>query len=499
MLYLLKTLFFIDVLMVIGLLLFRWALLPPNRSLVSGKLFALALLTPVVALFCGNLYLFCLYLVLVVAFNSRSRTELAGVYLFLLPLMPILSTETGVGGIYLLVVSIVSATGLGALIGVLTTGGRRAATLLRYDLAMWTLVVLFVFMYNRYGNPTVLLRGTVTYLLAFVGPFLLVSRAGRSPADVERMLLRLSLGATLVAVTALFQASRNWILFETYYSALHVRLPITTAYLSMRGGLLRSSGSMGDYSSAGLFLAIAVTLLPLLRRHFRPAGFWVVMAVSVGGLFVTQSRGGWVAAIVGLLFIAAWRGKWGRLLLLAGAAAAGQGAVLAAGKTSRLAQLAGQSDAASGTVDYRQRLLTQGLEQVRSHPLFGQPPEQVVSALSDLRQGEQIVDFVNSHLFVAMVAGIPLFLLWCSIFLMPVVDGWRQRRDRSLLAAVPAAIIVPDMVALLFTSQGDRNLTWLLIALGLAGPCLIFARGTAARRSSIEPVAVQPVGPVPSS
>jgi len=495
MFYFLKTLFFIDVLMVVGLLLFRWALAPRHRGLVSGKLAALALVTPVVALFCGNIFLFCLYLVLVVAFNSRSRPELAGVYLFLLPLMPVLTRETGVGGIYLLAVSTVAAMGLGALIGAAVTGGKRAPTLPRYDMAMWALVVLFIFMYNRNGSPTLLLRGLVIYLLAFAGPYLLVSRAGRSAADLERMLLRLCLGATIMAVVALFQARRHWVLFEGYNQALHVSFGLGSASLSMRAGFLRTGGSMVDYSAGGLFLAVVVTLLPLLRRHFRPLGFWTVLATLVGGLVMTQSRGGWVAAVAGLLFVAAWRGHWGRVALLAGGATAGWAAALASG-SSRLAQMAGQGAAASGNIEYRQRLFTRGMDEVRSHPLLGQPPEYLVNHLADLTQGEHIVDFVNGHLFVAMAAGVPLFLFWCCAWLMPIVEGWGQRRDRSLLSVVPAAILVPANVALIFTSTGDRNLTWPIIALGLAAPCLAIGRrtGIAARPSPV-PIAIPGPGP----
>ena len=486
MLYLLKTLTVIDVLMVASLLLFRWALVPRGRDVVSGKLFAIGVITPVVALFCGNIYLFCLYLVVLVAFNARSRPELAGTYLFLLPLMPIVSQETGVGGIYLLPVSTVAAMGLGALIGVMVTGGRRLPGLPRYEVALWVMVAIFIFIYNRAGNPTFLLRGLTTYLLAFAGPYMMMNRAPRGADDIERMLLRLCLGGVAVAVTACFQARRHWILFETYYPSLHVPIPLLSASLAMRAGLLRTGGSMVDYSAAGLFLASVLTLLPLLRHRFRPVGFWAVIAILISGLFVTQSRGAWVSAVVGFLFVSAYRGKWGRVVIAAGSAVAAELAVLTFAKSGKLAQILGRTQEASGNVTYRQTLFSQGLKQVRSHPLFGQPPEQIVAALSDLTQGEHIVDIVNTHLFIAMGAGLPLFAIWCLIWSMPVVEGWRHRMgDGGQLAVVPVAIIVPVMVALTFTSPGDRNLTWAMIALGLTAPCLAVARSPKVRRARV--------------
>lgn len=76
-----------------------------------------------------------------------------------------------------------------------------------------------------------------------------------------------------------------------------------------------------------------------------------------------------------------------------------------------------------------------------------------------------------------MTAGIPLFLVWCCVWLSPVFVAWRRRHmlGADLLEA-PAAIIVPVMVALAATSIMDRNLTWPTIALGLAGPCLALSR-----------------------
>lgn len=485
MLYLVKILFFIEVLMTIGLLLFRWALTRGDRGLVSGKLFALALLTPVVALFCGNMYLFCLYLAAVVAFNARSRTELAGTYLFLLPLMPSLTVDAGVGGIYLLGISSVFAMGLGALVGFAVTGPARGAgagtrsavTLPRYDLAMWGIVALFLFIYNRDLNPTGLLRALTANVLGFVGPFLLVSRGARRAADLERLLLRLCLGGTIMAVTTCFQARWHWVLFEAYYQALHVPLAGESAAMALRAGMLRTGGSMVDYSAGGLFLAVVLTLMSLLRHRFRASGYWAVMAVLAAGLVFTESRGAWVAAIVGLVFVAACRGQWGRVLLLGGGAVAAELAVLTFAQSGTLAQILGRTDEASGNVVYRQQLAAQGMDQIRAYPLLGQPPGQLVANMLHLMQGQHIVDFVNGHLFVAMAAGVPAFALWCLVWAMPVTEGWRHRRaEYARLAVAPGAIIVPAMVALTFTSIVDRNLTWPIIALGLAGPCLTAGR-----------------------
>ena len=466
MLYLLKTLGYIDVLVAAGLLLFRWALLPQHKGLVSVKLATIALTTPAVALLCGNVNLLFLYLAVVVAFNSRSRLELAGVFLFLLPSMPMLSIETNIAGVYLFAFSTMVAMSLGALVGTLATRPRGMRTLPRYDAAIWFLVGLLTFIDDRFSGGTIVLRALTLNTLLLAAPYLLVSRAARGPADLEQLLLRWSLGATTMAVTACFQTWRHWVLYETYSQVLHVPIPYSGVYTALRAGFLQTGGSMVNYSAAGLLLAAVITALPLLRQAFRPIGFWAVLVTLIGGLLATQSRGAWIAAVVGWAVLALWRRRWRQIVLMAVGAIALEAITVVLPADSRLAEALGTSGHAHETADYRRSLADQGLAQVRSHPLLGQPFGQLTSNLSGLNQGQHIVDFVNSHLFVAMSAGVPLFLLWCAVWLMPVVDGLRQDR-RTLLHGASPAIVVPAFVALTFTSLVDRNMTWLVIALAL--------------------------------
>jgi hypothetical protein len=472
--YLLKTLLVIDVLIVMALALFRWTLIPQHRHIVSMKVVALGLLTPAVALFCGNVYIFYVYLLAVVAFNSQSRIELASTYLFMLPLMPELSVETSFKSIYLFAISAPLAMGCGALIGFIISSSRKPLKILRYDISIFAIIFIFVYIYNRDLNPTGILRGVVLNVLSLLGPYLLISRALRGVKDVELLLLRLCLGATILSVTALFQARFHWVLFQTYYEAMHVPFPMQSWTLAMRAGMLRTGGSMIDFSAGGLFLACVLSLMPFLRSRFRTVGFWTIVTVLVCGLIVSQSRGAWVAAIVGLVLTFALRGLWGRVVLLAGGAALAEIAILVFAKSGRLALIAGQTSEATDSVSYRRRLIESGINQIQNHPILGQSPDSLVRNMPELMQGQHIVDFVNSHLFIVMAAGIPMFVVWCGVWLMPIADAWRKRsRVNENLTEIGHAMIVPVMVALIFTSIVDRNVTWAVIALSIAGPCSV--------------------------
>lgn len=467
MLYVIKTLFYIVALLLIPLVAYRWALRSEYKHLITPKIIILIISVPFIALLNHNPFIFFTYLVIITAFNSRSKSELAGTYLLLLPTMPALTMDTGFGGIYLLSLSSMAAMGFGALIGSFLSKSPRVSPSGFYDLCIVVLIIIFTFIYNRDGNYTVLLRGLTTYIIAFAGPFLLVSRSTNNIRDIEGLVLRFCAGGMIVAVTGIFQARWQWIIFETYHQTMHVPIPLATAALSLRAGFLRTGGSMIDYTAGGMFLALVVSVFPLLRNRFTSLGFYLTLLILLGGLTVTQSRGAWVAAIAGSMFVAAFRGQWRRFFALVGSTAVVEFALLTFANSSRLAQIAGQTSEASGTIDYRQRLLTLGLQQIKKHPLLGQTPEALIANLYELRQGQSIVDFVNAHLFVAMTAGIPVFTIWAAIWILTVLFEWQNRKTRSL-SAVPSAIVVAAMTCLIFTSFIDRNTTWFIIALGLA-------------------------------
>ena len=482
----LKTLAAIEVLLVLGLVLFRVALARGHRDVLRPGAIAVTLLTPAVGLLCGSAFIFYAYLAAAVAFNSRSRATLAATYLLMLPMTPALGQEAAAGAVYLLPVSALAAMNLGALIGVAITAKRRAFVNPGYDIAVLLLIALFVFIDARGVSATSIVRFVIVSVVGFGGPYLLISRGIASRTDLDRALLSLGLAGFLAAVIAVFQTLRHWVLYQAFNEALHLSLGLQSFTSYIRGGLLRTGGPLVDFSVAGVFFAAVLMMLPYLKSKFHTLWYWGVVAVILAGLFVTQSRGGWVGAALGLAVILIFRRRlWQAIALAAIAALLRFVLFLSLSDSSRLAETFGQTGDAAFTADYRMNLLTRGLEQVGAHPVSGQPPRQLVASLSDLMQGQHIVDFVNSHLYVTMTTGVPGFILWLTIWLMPIVRCWHVRKAAppgANPAEVPVGIIVATMVALTATSLGDRNLAWPTIALALSGACAALAGRTDAIR-----------------
>ncbi|MFT3976822.1 MAG: O-antigen ligase family protein [Sphingomonas bacterium] len=481
--YLIKTLIVIEFLLSMGLFLYRAALVPSQRHIVDAKVVGLILLTPAVALLCHNIYIYYAYLMVAVAFNWRSRAELCSIYLLMLPMTPMMSLGGQIGGLYLIQLSTVAVMNIGALIGLFIARRQRAYTRPAFDAAIFLLFAMHVYIDSRgegAASVTNFARLLIVQGIAICIPYVVVSRALGERRDIDLSLLRLTLAGFLAALIAVFETARNWILYQSFYGALKVQMLAGSATLNMRGGRLRTGGPLLDNTGAGIFFAVVLMILPFLRSRFRPAAFWGVAAIMAAGLFATQSRGAWIAAIVGFGAILVYRGQSSRAALFAGLGGGAAAIVLLTlDKGSRLAETLGVSGRSVGTGEYRSRLLSRGLEQIAAHPLLGQSPQQLVANMSDMVQGQHIVDFVNTHLYIAMAAGLPWFAVWLGIWASASVAAWRLRKAAQPgenAAEVPFAIIVTAMAALVATSPIDRNMTWAIIALALAQPCFALAK-----------------------
>lgn len=482
-----KSLFYLEAILLFGVLFFRWALVDRMKVLIGARAFALVLLIPAILLFVPKVEM--AYAVLIVAaMLARSRPEICAGFLLLLPTVPELSLEYSLSGMYIMRLSATSALAIGALLGLLWT--RRTAKLYsgEYDFAAALLVLLFTVMSARGGEPVVYPRLFLDHFLTIGVPYVVVSRSIGSEKDARIVLSHFYLAGVLGAAVALFEATKHWSIYDSIPSHMGVSTG-GISVLNVRAGLLRSSGPFLNSSSFAFFLAILPAGLWGIRSYFHAIGYRAVMALLILGLLATQSRGAWIACAVGYCALWSYRGLRGRA---AGAVFAATALYAVANfilpESGRFAESLGRSGAAADTMEYRRLLLDSGLDQIRAHPLLGQSGQDLSITMSSLVQGQKIIDFVNSHLFVALSSGLIGFAVWVYVWGVPFAATWRRgsrvgKSPASGLQLVPETMLVVSMVALLFTSTVNRGLTWPVIALGMTGPFLALAR----RRVSASP------------
>lgn len=281
-----------------------------------------------------------------------------------------------------------------------------------------------------------------TFIQAFLlmAPFYYVfSRYPRSLNDMRILTGALLLGILIAAAMTIPETLRGWDFYTQIPEKWFGFIPYAYA---VRAGFLRASGTvmdpilMGSVVMMGIGIALAFT-----REKFSSPFRLVVFGLLGLCLLLPFSRGPWVGAVVMFVtFIAIGPKPFPRLIkFAAGAVFLG---ILSLptplGSTViRLLPFIGSGE--GGTITYRQDLFNASMEVIRDHPFLGTPDYLIHPAMQPMRQGQGIIDIVNTYLLIALQSGIVGLTLFVGVFACAL---W------GLLKAARSAIEYNEMLAL---------------------------------------------------
>ena len=316
-------------------------------------------------------------------------------------------------------------------------GGRdpQHRKLLTTDVLVLLFCVLQVALWFPYDSPTATLRRTILLVIDILLPYFVLSRACRSLDDVTETMASLLLAALALGCLAVFETSRNWLLFaslEDVWGTIYV-----TSFLR-RGDTLRAQVTGGHSIVIGYAFVIALGFWVALRTRVNSAGWrWTSLAALVAGLIATMARGPWLGAVaVWLVFLALGPNPVSRLLKTSAAVALAGGLLLltpwGAGLIDRLPFIGTQVD---GSVAYRQQLAAVSWLLIQQNPFLG--TLNFMQYMEELRQGEGIIDLVNAYAGVALAYGLIGLSLFIGFFAVVIVGCLRV--VRSLAPIDPAA------------------------------------------------------------
>jgi len=317
------------------------------------------------------------------------------------------------------------------------------------------LVLLFVVTALALPFTTALRQGFYLFIDAWL-VYYVASRSVRDAIAFREVAAAFVLGATIMAVIAIFEASRGWLLYATLESSLGVVWGYGNYMGRGLGGPLRAMASTGHPIVMGYLMVVTIPLLMYLRPAIRSTFiWWLALSVLLGALVVTLSRGPWVGGLaMALIAVGIGKGAAKRVgLLSAGIAAAAGLALLSDWGRGLLEYLPFIGTVGAETVEYRQRLFEVSIRVLAQSPFFGSPGFYSNSAAQELRQGEGIIDMVNSYLGIALGSGAVGFTLFVGLFLSVILLAWRagtyaatapQVADigRTLLAAVIGILVI---------------------------------------------------------
>jgi O-antigen ligase len=199
----------------------------------------------------------------------------------------------------------------------------------------------------------------------------------------------------------------------------------------MRGESLRATASAGHSLGLGDLLAVAFGVWLYLQTHVKSkVQRFAVTLLLWSGLFAAYARGAWITAVF-IYFAGAALGPraYSRVLKSAFVGVLAAFILSLTPLGARVAQvlpfLGGNVD--HSNIEYRARLLNRAWQIIQESPWLGD--QGALLKMQDLRQGQGIIDLVNSYLEVLLATGFIGLTLFLSAFLIPLFAAWRAARE----------------------------------------------------------------------
>lgn len=262
-------------------------------------------------------------------------------------------------------------------------------------------------------------------------PYYVASRSIRSNEGFRHALAGLAMAGLLLSMLAVFEVLRRWKLYDAATAALGLN---TFGSYKVRGPFIRPSVSAIDSIVLGYVIVVATGAFLYLKDFFDGRlKRWIVLGLLITGIVFSLSRGPWVGAgLLALVFVLTGEKPIKRLTQAALGASA---LMLILSMTPRGQQLidllpfVGQEE--QGNVEYRASLLTVSMPVIARNLLFGSSDYLSAPELQVMKQGEGIIDIVNSYVGVALssgLVGLTAFLGMFAYALVVVRRGTRKIR-----------------------------------------------------------------------
>ncbi|HAQ50669.1 MAG TPA: hypothetical protein DCR13_03875 [Gammaproteobacteria bacterium] len=447
--------------------LLRWFLL--WLSLIT-----LLVITPTLSLF------YLAFLFIIVMFGPKSAEKRVLYYLFLLIAIPQFSLMiTSVAGISLMLPITYSRLAIIALLLPLFTRTTIYPTS-RLNTDYFLLFFVFIVMILSFRQTTFsnALRENSLLLLDIIVPYYIISRHIDTVDKINRAFYVLFIAIMPLSVIGLFEPYKHWLLYNDIYHALAEGRYIL---YDMRAGSIRAAASTSGGPVLGFIITIVLGLLFYLQRFITQKRYlYLAFSTLLLCLFMTKTRGAWLGFVVllGTYFITSPNKRQQLGLFLVSAILLSPLLLYTAVGQKLIQLLPFFGDIRIDTIDYRSRLLEQSWLVIQTYPFFGNPHFIQSPALEVMRQGEGIIDIVNSYLQITLEYGFVTLSLFIAILLSITWRCYRLIKPLTRINADQLAhlsrvffAIMLSIIVMIFTISMVNFIPvifWVIIALATA-------------------------------
>jgi len=320
------------------------------------------------------------------------------------------------------------------------------------DMVLGVYMLLTAILYLRETSVTDTLRQAFYLFIDVFLPYFVISRSLKDLQAFREALLSIVLAIMVIALLAIFETTKHWLLYHSLIGVLELEGSLD--YLG-RDGKLRAIVTAGHPIALGYLIAAGMGLYLFLQRSIRKKFVrWLGMALLAAGLIAPLSRGPWIGAVVLLaVFTATGRYAVRRLMSLAVAAVLALSliAVLPGGeRVTNLLPFIGKTE--QGSIQYREKLITNSMIVIERNPWFGSIDYLSTPEMKAMRQGQGIIDTVNTYIGVTLetgIVGLGLFVGFFALTLLGIYRAMRSIRDRGSEERLLGRAIFATLLAIL--------------------------------------------------
>lgn len=261
-------------------------------------------------------------------------------------------------------------------------------------------------------------------------PYYVASRSLKNLQGFRDALMGFVTAVLVLSAIAAFEFARHWLLYRSLQDALGVQWEYGT-YLE-RGESLRALGTTAQPIALGYLIAVAAGFSLYLRKSVAsPMAWGLGVVLLIMGLIAPLSRGPWVgAAAMLLVFVATGPSPGLRFAKLGLLGVIILPIVLASPAGERIIDfLPFVGTIEAGNVTYRERLAEISIQIITQHPFFGAFDYIYSPAMRELKQGEGVIDIVNTYLGVSLGSGLVGLSIFLGFFIVVTVSIFKSMRN----------------------------------------------------------------------
>lgn len=351
------------------------------------------------------------------------------------------------------------------------------------DMLLMAYIVLQFALQATVVNVTVMMRIVLYLLIDIWLPYYVASRALRRMQDFRAVMIGMVLGLLVMSMLAVFESVRGWLLYEGLRTALGLP-PAGITYILRGDSQLRANVSAGNSIVLGYLIMVGLGFMVFLAPRVKdPRWRWLCIATLLAGLIASLSRGPWVGTAAMLVVAMGFGpGAGRRLLRLCGYGVLALALILitpAGDKVIDMLPFVGTVD--NVNVIYRERLFEISMIVMWQNPIFGTYDYILNPLLEEMRQGQGIIDIVNSYIAIALGFGLVGLTLFVAPFIVVLIqcvlrhrrvaakDAEADRLGRALVGTLAGVLLT---IATVSSIGAIATVYYLLL-----GMCAAYARG----------------------